>query len=280
MEAQRGWSRGRHEPWLAPSPRGSRAHAPGGWRSANALGLHVLQAGEQPALRQGPWSSVAGACVARAARAVGSPERQLSLALVGLRECPGPAGRGHVQGEGTPGPRLGFERKGGEAGVGCRLVLLQWRKTHEAEAGRLSARASREVFLQAAPRRGLLQREASALWEDGGVAHLGMGRNKEERRHGERGRRGERRRGVRLRWARGSGGFGAGSSRAHRCPRASCCSGARRKGCRREKRRVCQRCRGRPSPAWPRRRRGPPAPGSPQRRGLRRSPPRLAGGRS
>ena len=81
-------------------------------------------------------------------------------------------------------------------------------------------------------------------------------------------------------WAGGSAWGWAGSSRAHRCPRASCCSGARRKGCRREKRRVCQRCRGPPSPGWPRRRRGLPAPGSPQRRVLRRSPPRLAGGRS
>lgn len=44
------------------------------------------------------------------------------------------------------------------------------RKTRKAEAGRLSPRASREVFLQASPRRWLLWRQASALWDDGGVA--------------------------------------------------------------------------------------------------------------
>lgn len=59
------------------------------------------------------------------ARAVGSPKRQFSRALLGLRHCPGLAGREHMQGEGAQQPMWGFERKGRGAGVGCRFVLLQ-----------------------------------------------------------------------------------------------------------------------------------------------------------
>lgn len=54
-----------------------------------------------------------------------------------------------------------------------------WRKTHKAEAGRMSPWASREVFFQASPRQWQFQGEASVLWDNGGVPHLGTGRGKE-----------------------------------------------------------------------------------------------------
>lgn len=55
----------------------------------------------------------------------------------------------------------------------------QWRKTHRAEAGGLSLWASRELFLQASPRRWHFQGEASVLWEGGGVTHLATGKAEE-----------------------------------------------------------------------------------------------------
>lgn len=218
-------------------------------------------------------------------RGCGVSQNELSLVPLWLRDCPGLAGGGHVHGQGSPAAHtgLGKKRRRGRCWMQACFIAVQerkhWRKTLKAEAGRLSLEASRELFLQASyPRWRPVQRVTSALRDDGRAAHLGKGRGEEERRHGERQ---ERRGGVRPRWPRKQGGSGAGSSRAHSCPTASCCSGARRKGCRREKRRrVCQRCRGPRRPGWPRHRRGPPAPGSPQRRALRRSPPRLAGGRS
>lgn len=67
-----------------------------------------------------------------------------------------------------------------------------WRKTHKAEAGRLSLWASRELFLQASVRQWLLERQAGALWVDGGFVPLGTGRSKEEEsQHGERRREGQ-----------------------------------------------------------------------------------------
>lgn len=62
--------------------------------------------------------------MARDGRAGGCPQRQLGLALLGLRDCPGPAGGEHGQGEEALQPTLGLERENAEAGVGGRLVLL------------------------------------------------------------------------------------------------------------------------------------------------------------
>ena len=53
-------------------------------------------------------------------------------------------------------------------------------ETHKAEAGRLSSQASREVFLQASPRRWQFQGEASVRWDDNGITRLATGRGKEE----------------------------------------------------------------------------------------------------
>lgn len=59
------------------------------------------------------------------ASAVGSPQKQLSLVLQGLRDHHSPVGGVHMQGEGVLQPTQGFERKHREAGVGYRPVLLQ-----------------------------------------------------------------------------------------------------------------------------------------------------------
>lgn len=47
--------------------------------------------------------------MAGAGRAGGSPQRQLSLALLGLRACPGPAGGDQVQSEGALQSTLGLQ---------------------------------------------------------------------------------------------------------------------------------------------------------------------------
>ena len=84
----------------------------------------------------GPLELICGTVCVQSCQgcAGGSPQKQLSLALRGLRECPGAAGRGPVQGQGAPQPRLGFERKGREAGMDCRLLLLQCRKAATGES--------------------------------------------------------------------------------------------------------------------------------------------------
>ena len=74
--------------------------------------------------RQGPLSSAVGPYVDRAATAVGSPQRQLSLDLLGQRDCPGPDGRGHMQGEGALQTTWLGETKNKERGVRCRILLL------------------------------------------------------------------------------------------------------------------------------------------------------------
>lgn len=120
------------------------------------------------------------------ASAVGSPQRQLSLVLQGLRDHHSPVGGVHMQGEGVLQPTQGFERKHREAGVGYRPVLLQgmenthWRRTHKAEAGKVVPMSSGEVFFQVSPRWWPFQEEACGLWDRGGVTHLatGMGKGK------------------------------------------------------------------------------------------------------
>lgn len=88
--------------------------------------------------------------------------------------------RGHVQGEGALEPPRGLERKGGEAGIGCRLALLsrqertQAQRREQGPGRQVVPGASREAFfLQASPRRWSAQGQERALGgSTGGVTCL------------------------------------------------------------------------------------------------------------
>lgn len=88
--------------------------------------------------------------------------------------------RGHVQAEGALEPPRGLGRKGGEAGIGCRLALLSRQERTQAQSreqgpGRpvLPGASGEAFFLQASARRWPAQGQERALADStGGVTCL------------------------------------------------------------------------------------------------------------